>query len=430
MRRRNPDDRLRDLERRALQGDFAAYVAAQAERLRLGLPFTPHSVDPTNGAFEIANYAFGNGVHADVMNFEDPEPYKVCISAHLGAGPTANGIHAARWAPFDKWVGYGGYEVHFDQEDLADGKVEQALRNLAMLDVREWPPRANPPEEFFDTSSADRGAEEAADARARTIDHLWKFQAAMAPDPREWEFEPPVGDAGPGSREKCVCGHPIRNLYMIVRARDGKKIQVGSVCVESTVPYLQAHGAVDLAASLARALEQQQKLVLEMGRKKRAAAGDSAVAALTHDWQTLQAWLNATWKHEEDKDRQWRYGSSGYYASSRAQVPDWLYALRGFRNARPKALTTPGRTATSMRNALRTTYVVALGMPGVSHSVPMPTETKLREALREHLAKTVAFERDLEARGAAGALKDYEPRFDGLRMDRAANALARLDAGV
>lgn len=107
--------------------------------------------------------------------------------------------------------------------------------------------------------------------------HYERLIAALAPDPREWEYTGECIDAGVGAASsqnppRCACGHPIRFIFLIKRARDGATTQVGSVCINhfdriapETYKALKAAEA-DL---LARVKEAERKA--EEARRQRAA---------------------------------------------------------------------------------------------------------------------------------------------------------------
>lgn len=313
--------------------------------------------------------------------------------------------------------------------DRAAGAGDQgAFREYMGIDeLREFGARSNPDEQgdLFAFGGADRRRQAEADAHLQQLDHVAKFADAMRPDPREWEFQEPVVDTGQRDGAKCVCGHPIRYVYQVVRPRDGKKIGVGSVCIESTVPYLLQAGADGLALALQRALERQENLAKELQKKARAAKGDDQVRALTEDWKALQAFMRQQWSAYEAKARK---DADYYYTPNwRRFMPDWLVESHfgSFPKAQPKIMSSPGRTAASMRTKMTVPWWYALMSP-VGGMAPLPAEPKLREEVRASLERAAAFERQQAEKAAAGQLAGWEPQPDPARLKRAEYALTRF----
>jgi hypothetical protein len=89
---------------------------------------------------------------------------------------------------------------------------------------------------------------------------------ALAPDPSEWGYDGTCIDNGPRSRAHCVCGQPIRYVFVVTRARDGRSIDVGSVCITTAIPQLLAGGAGALAERLADGLKRHEAAVRERDR--------------------------------------------------------------------------------------------------------------------------------------------------------------------
>lgn len=280
----------------------------------------------------------------------------------------------------------------------------------------------NPPEiDFADAP----GLNAQLDANVRATlnaEHLAKFMVAMHPDPREWLVEEEIGDGGPDSKERCTCGHPIRYVHSLKRERDGKKIKVGSVCIEGTVPYLMSVGAEHLAAQLLESLERlrehQRRILSEGEKRKRAAKGDAMVAALSVDWASLQGWTKAL--------------LDGYYEAARRSgsyrpLPEYLYwsALRTFPNEKPKALSSAGRTATSMRTKLLQLFVSAHRLPEAG-SAPIPTEGKLLDEFRAWAAKQTAEHMEIAQLAAAGTLPPHRVQPSHLDVNGVRWAMQKL----
>jgi hypothetical protein len=197
--------------------------------------------------------------------------------------------------------------------------------------------------------------------------HLAKLATAMWPEPKAWAFKGEVYDTKNYGSAQCSCGHPIRWVFIIERDSDGKKLPIGSTCIETSIPYLISHGAEGLAEALQKALE---KLQAEIAAAKKAAADALAteqVQEIKADFEALQEW----WKIARES---WK----GYR-------PEALYKQISL----PAAASTPGRTAAGMRKRYVTTYDALLDVQATSKvilpALPKPAEKKLAEKLAKDL---------------------------------------------
>lgn len=172
------------------------------------------------------------------------------------------------------------------------------------------------------------------------LGHATGLAEKMAPDPREWDFTGDITDAGPigglhSRPASCACGHAVRYQYWIERARDGKRLAIGSTCIGTTVPMLIASGAEKLAGKLEAALAAVQAAQAEQERRARDAANDERVAAVVAEIDRLRVW-----RADVRRRDRWPGG----------RIPDALYWLRGIPDVKP--LSTPGRTLASARKRL------------------------------------------------------------------------------
>jgi ribosomal protein L37AE/L43A len=131
--------------------------------------------------------------------------------------------------------------------------------------------------------------------KLENLHHVQRLAAAMAPDPKEWEYRGEMIDSG-GVSDFCSCGHPIRFIFPIYNKRTGKSIPIGSVCIEASVPYLMTVGAAGLAKSLEGCQERLKKHLSELESRKRAAAGDARFQKLKVEAEALAAWYPVLWK--------------------------------------------------------------------------------------------------------------------------------------
>ena len=119
------------------------------------------------------------------------------------------------------------------------------------------------------------------------LQHVHRVAEAMHPDPREWAYTGQVVD-GQGMGAHCACGHPIRFIFVVARTRDGQQLPIGSTCITSTVPYLLAEGAVQLASSLQRALAVHEQALAALEKARRAAEQDAACQTARQEWQAVR----------------------------------------------------------------------------------------------------------------------------------------------
>lgn len=85
---------------------------------------------------------------------------------------------------------------------------------------------------------------------ARFVEKLGKVE--------EYDHTGDCLDAGRDSREKCVCGHPIRYCYIIKNRITGKQAQVGSECINHFQDYnVELYNS--LIATVARLDEEEKK---------------------------------------------------------------------------------------------------------------------------------------------------------------------------
>ncbi len=77
--------------------------------------------------------------------------------------------------------------------------------------------------------------QEAANANKLAI--IEKFMARLG-DARQWEYDGVVLDGGKGSRAECVCGHPIRWIFVIQKiGNPSQTANVGSECINHFAEY-------------------------------------------------------------------------------------------------------------------------------------------------------------------------------------------------
>ncbi len=80
---------------------------------------------------------------------------------------------------------------------------------------------------------------------------------ARCGDPSKWEYRGEVLEAGKFETVKCVCGHPIRNLFPIYAPDGVDKVVIGSTCIEHYAAYNPEHAA-RMRAALAAFLEKKK----------------------------------------------------------------------------------------------------------------------------------------------------------------------------
>lgn len=207
------------------------------------------------------------------------------------------------------------------------------------------------------------------------LEHAAKIASAMCPDPKEWAYNGKSYEVEGFILEKCACGHPIRQVFVIERERDGKTLNIGSTCIEVTVPVLIENGAEVLASRLLQAKENLEKEIAIRKKQKRDAEASHEVQILTEEYDALRQYV---------KDQRESLG--------RGFNPYYIY--HGVTTT-IKAMTTPGRTAASIRTKyvdawlkLITYYVVGYhdqfdGRDKFMPMIPVPTEPKLLKKLSD-----------------------------------------------
>lgn len=166
--------------------------------------------------------------------------------------------------------------------------------------------------------------------------HIAKFEAVLG-DATQWEYrgecfdlKKPVG--------KCVCGHPIRYEFPIYHKVTGQVLTIGSVCIDSTVAFLMAHGNIGAAEKLAAAYEEHKKRIAELKKQaKEQEQNEQIKALLANDITPWAEWCKVAVQAVAKK---WvpTYWYSGDYR--------WVY--------NPPAASTPGRTLAGLRKRLAT----------------------------------------------------------------------------
>jgi hypothetical protein len=205
--------------------------------------------------------------------------------------------------------------------------------------------------------------------------HLEKIAKAMAPDPTDYEYTGEVNDLGDMSGS-CACGHPIRYEF-IVRNTTGKEVVIGSTCIDTSVPWLTSVGAEKLAQDLREALEANEEAKKEALRKLRDAKNDEEVVLLEQYWdETIMPWWSrARESYYESHKIPWT-NWQGETTYRHPFYPKWLYRLPVL-----KAMSTPGRTASSIRTKI---VNLALGSAHDGFAFPqLPNNKKLIAKIAE-----------------------------------------------
>lgn len=204
------------------------------------------------------------------------------------------------------------------------------------------------------------------------LEHSQRIAAAMAPDPTEWAYHGEVIDSGPGGGARCTCGHPIRYIFLIERERDGKKLPIGSVCIDSTVPFLISSGADGLADRLSEARQKLEEDLKEEKRRAREQAAEVEVQELLGFWEVMKEWRLAAWQAGR--------------AGARPYLVGRIYKGLG----KPTACSTAGRTAASLTVKLATAYADALHTLRAdgNHRFPLPELPEPPERVAEKLEKS------------------------------------------
>lgn len=101
----------------------------------------------------------------------------------------------------------------------------------------------------------------------RTSSKLGHVQALLDAlgDPSKWTYTGTCADAGPDSKEKCACGHPIRFCFILTN--EGNQAQVGSTCIETVGQVNPALGATLREAQ--DRLEKELAEAIKVARKAR-----------------------------------------------------------------------------------------------------------------------------------------------------------------
>lgn len=174
--------------------------------------------------------------------------------------------------------------------------------------------------------------QEYTDSKATTetiasLRHIKTISDKMLPDPKEWSYEGECSYVeAPAPPASCACGHSIRNVFTIRRNRDGATLNIGSVCIESTVPYLIANGAGELAENLRSALKKMEEDRKEHAKRLREQRDNTELQAVEAEFDDLIEFFH----HLRD-------GYSRY-------LPYYLYHNPQL----PKVLSTPKRTISSI----------------------------------------------------------------------------------
>lgn len=128
----------------------------------------------------------------------------------------------------------------------------------------------------------------------RTVDnlqHVQRLADALAPDAREYEYKGGCYDAGKGAFEKCACGHPIRYVFPVEHKDGTRTVNIGSVCIRTSVPWLMANGNEALARALEGALDKLLAEIKERERKEREKRNELLVKAAWKEWDALKGWV-------------------------------------------------------------------------------------------------------------------------------------------
>jgi hypothetical protein len=195
------------------------------------------------------------------------------------------------------------------------------------------------------------------DRQVDNLLHLERIAKAMG-DPREFEYTGEVRDLG-AMKGNCACGHAIRYEFPVRHKTTGREVIIGSVCIDSSVPWLIANGAEHLAESLRRALEANEEAKKEAMRRLRDAKNSEEVQVLEAYWVGLKEWHSRTRQEKKEAHVRW--------------MPDYLH--RGL----PKisAQSTPGRTAASIRMKIVTLMFQAI--EDGTQFPRLPDDAKLKE---------------------------------------------------
>lgn len=217
--------------------------------------------------------------------------------------------------------------------------------------------------------------------RVANLQHAAKIADAMAPDPREWAYNGKCYEVEGLILEKCACGHAIRQVFVVERERDGKQINIGSTCIETTVPYLISAGAEGLAKALQAALVALQEEIRAKAKQRRDAEASEAVQRVAEEYVKLHTWAKELRRSMVDRNE---------------YLPSVLYGgLCGL----PSASTTPARTAAAIRTRYESLWLelMAAHVAGylamvrgndVTRHLPKPP-VPVEEKLVQKIAKTL-----------------------------------------
>lgn len=156
-----------------------------------------------------------------------------------------------------------------------------------------------------------------------------RLAAALAPSPGEWEFTGEVGEDDTGMA-KCACGHSIKYLFNLERKRDGKKVIVGSSCIEH---YGEA--APELVESIKKAVEELKAKLAEDKKKAKAAAAEIEVYKIEVEWEALYQKGHNLYMSYRNDDRKAPYALWFLFGSSYGRVkryPKEYKTARGYIN--------------------------------------------------------------------------------------------------
>ncbi len=180
-------------------------------------------------------------------------------------------------------------------------------------------------------------------------EHLARLTLAMAPDPRAWRYTGMYEDTG-GLIGRCACGHQIRHIFFIERPADGAKLPIGSTCIGSSIPYLLANGAGELAGRLEEAATELKRKMEEETRRRGAEEKRAEIRTLAAYAGQLAGWFQFLRKRVEASFLE-------AVKSGRRAPYQWPPYWRDRKYMRIVAFlpaATPGRTAAALKQRLRT----------------------------------------------------------------------------
>lgn len=195
-----------------------------------------------------------------------------------------------------------------------------------------------------------------------------RIRSAMAPDPAAWSFTGEVCDYREYDAAKCTCGHAVRYLFFIVRDADGKRLGIGSTCIQESVPFLMADGAVQLAHDLRQAERDRRA-----SRSLEEAA--EALPELRGDFKKLRAWC---WRRRHEWTE--RYG------------PVWMPPVLYVPPKLPAADERDDKSAEAIRRKYTSDWLKAATCAveeGFEELPPSPCNEKLHEQLKRRNRKVL-----------------------------------------